>query len=172
MTINKELMLKVAQAIEDNPLNFDMGQFIETDDDTFEARVWMSYQDKTSFGSRRRPFETQVALRINEMIQEGEGPPCGTAGCIAGWTVLVADPADVDESLNIQHNARNLLGLDLPSGDRLFLQSVNLLSNPEAAVMALRLVADDTSIREAVMLAAAEHPPIGDDDAWEIGDDD
>lgn len=55
-----------------------------------------------------RRFTMERWLDENDL--EGNHPPCGTAACIAGWTVLLKDGRQVT-SLGIASRAAELLGL-------------------------------------------------------------
>jgi len=55
-------------------------------------------------------------------------PPCGTAGCIAGWVMMLTPMKPEERSYiinvgNAAHSAQEKLGLDYYQGSRLFLPS-------------------------------------------------
>lgn len=70
---------------------------------------------------------------------------CGTTACIAGWAVFLGNPNNVDYT---QFAAADLLGLDPPTSDKLFLSQYwprkfySLLYNAETPEEYAQAVAD------------------------------
>ena len=88
--MNKERILEVARCIEKSPKNYD-----QTD--------WGSVKD--------------LANHINGEIKE---VPCGSAGCVAGWTCAVYDQDGDVRYEEISDQAEELLDLDAGDAGMLF----------------------------------------------------
>lgn len=113
MAINRELAGRVADAIEGRTiagLGFDMAVWLESDDDDFEVE------------DHHRPDHE-----------------CNTVGCMAGWTVALADGLEkAGKYLSIMSRAQTLLGLTHSEAVVLFGETA---ATDEEAVQHLRLIA-------------------------------
>lgn len=122
--LTKQRLLKVADAVEAAP------------PDRFNMGTWLTIRGKETF-----PESPRLAQKLNNS--------CGTAGCIAGWTVAVfprAGKPDAGRDYNISHHAERILGLSDEEASALFLSGFQM-NNRKAAERIRRAVADGV-IRE------------------------
>lgn len=97
--MNIELLQKVKQAILDEPRKMDMNVWFD--------RFWADEEEK---------------VRVLRLLgkEEAQLPPCGTIGCIAGWSVLLGSSMDPGELVHVGSTAARLLDLDFEQAYDLF----------------------------------------------------
>lgn len=96
--LNKELFLKIADAIEAEPGCYDQSSWYSTDSDL----------------SATLSTKTVPCLSVNQ------GHTCGTKACIAGWAVALTPLHDRPDYFSISLSAEQLLGLSDDQSSYLF----------------------------------------------------
>ena len=130
----------------------------------------MGWKDIVDLGSKYS-FTPEIfdmgAWLTNIEIENEEGPQCGTAGCIAGFTVcLFSEETNrlmEHRDLYLFDVAKRILGLDVREAEALFVPDVASIPDfyigdiePKEAAMCLRMVADGEPIASAWMTVMGE----------------
>lgn len=94
----------------------------------FDMNHWVVYYNNGVFTSDDDTFlfsgnPIGVVSSITRLSKDDANFVCKTAGCIAGWTAIMAalnNEYDEDKYYHIDHFAEDFLGLDNPHADSLF----------------------------------------------------